>query len=75
MITKIINRKLKVTIVYEDEDIIAFFPLHIQGPVHLLIVPKKEIHTINEDAGQSVFHLHMHLLYGKTLGLLVTLAK
>ena len=101
--TKIINRELKATIVYEDEDIIAFVPLRLQAPVHLLIVPKKEIHTINEvseqdtlllgklflvakklakeqgisetgyrlsmnineDAGQSVFHLHMHLLGGK----------
>ena len=108
--TKIINRELKATIVYEDEDIIAFVPLRLQAPVHLLIVPKKEIHTINEvseedtlllgklflvakklakeqgisetgyrlsmnineDAGQSVFHLHMHLLGGKALGPMVT---
>lgn len=108
--TKIINSALKATIVYEDEDIIAFVPLRLQAPVHLLIVPKKEIHTINEvseedtlllgklflvakklakeqgisetgyrlsmnineDAGQSVFHVHMHLLGGKTLGPMVT---
>lgn len=108
--TKIINRELEATIVYEDEDIIAFVPLRLQAPVHLLIVPKKEIHTINkvseedtlllgklflvakklakeqgvsetgyrltmninEDAGQSVFHLHMHLLGGKSLGPMVT---
>lgn len=108
--TKIINRELEATIVYEDEDIIAFVPLRLQAPVHLLIVPKKEIHTINdvteedtlllgklflvakklakengisetgyrlsmninEDAGQSVFHLHMHLIGGKPLGPMVT---
>ena len=108
--SKIVNRELEATIVYEDEDIIAFVPLRLQAPVHLLIVPKKEIHTINEvseedtlllgklflvakklakeqgisetgyrlsmnineDAGQSVFHLHMHLLGGKTLGPMVT---
>ena len=100
--TKIINRELPATIVYEDDDVIAFVPLRLQAPVHLLIVPKKEIYTINdvseedtlllgklflvakklakqkgisetgyrlsmninEDAGQSVFHLHMHLLGG-----------
>ena len=43
--TKIINRELKATIVYEDEDIIAFVPLRLQAPVHLLIVPKKENKT------------------------------
>ena len=111
--TKIINRELKATIVYEDKDIIAFVPLRLQAPVHLLIVPKREIHTINEvseedtlllgklflvakqlakeqgisetgyrlsmnineDAGQSVFHLHMHLLGGKSLGPMVTLEE
>jgi histidine triad (HIT) family protein len=111
--TKIINREIKATIVYEDEDIIAFVPLRLQAPVHLLIVPKKEIHTVNdvseedtillgklflvakklakeqgisesgyrltmnsnEDAGQSVFHLHLHLLGGKTLGPMVTQEK
>lgn len=108
--TKIINREINANIVYEDEDIIAFVPLRLQTPVHLLIVPKKEIRTINEvseedtlllgklflvakklakekgisetgyrlsinvneDAGQSVFHLHMHLLGGKTLGPMAT---
>lgn len=111
--TKIINRELPATIVYEDDDIIAFVPLRTQSPVHLLIVPKKEIHTINdtdnsdiellgemmlvakklakengisetgyrlsinvnEDAGQSVFHIHMHLLGGKKLGPMVTQEK
>jgi histidine triad (HIT) family protein len=108
--TKIINRELPATVVYEDDDVIAFVPLRLQAPVHLLIVPKKEIHTINdvteedtlvlgklflvakklakekgiaetgyrlsmninEDAGQSVFHLHMHLLGGEKLGPMVT---
>jgi len=108
--TKIIKRELPATIVYEDEDIIAFVPLRLQARVHLLIVPKKEIYTINditeedtlllgklflvakklakengvaetgyrlsmninEDAGQSVFHLHMHLLGGEKLGPMVT---
>lgn len=108
--TKIVQRELPAEIVYEDDDIIAFVPLRLQAPVHLLIVPKKEIYTINdatdedalvlgrmflvakqlakengigetgyrlsmninEDAGQSVFHLHMHLLGGKKLGPMVT---
>jgi histidine triad (HIT) family protein len=107
--TKIINRELPATIVYEDNDMIAFVPLKEQAKVHLLIVPKKEIQSINdaddqdalllgkmlllagklardngiaksgyrlsintsEDAGQSVFHLHMHVLGGNKLGPMV----
>ncbi|SMD35225.1 histidine triad (HIT) family protein [Reichenbachiella faecimaris] len=107
--TKIINRELPATIVYEDDEIIAFVPLRKQAPVHYLIVPKKRILTINnlqeedvkvigqmhlvakrlalkegisetgyrlsintnEDSGQSVFHLHMHLLGGMKLGPMV----
>lgn len=107
--TKIINRELPASIVYEDDDIISFVPLKQQATVHLLIVPKKEIYTINdientdtvllgkmmqvakilakekgiaetgyrlainvnEDAGQSVFHIHMHLLGGNKLGPMV----
>ncbi|WP_241448771.1 histidine triad nucleotide-binding protein [Aquimarina pacifica] len=103
--TKIINREAPATIAYEDNDIIAFLPLRLQAPVHLLIVPKKEIHTMNditeedtmligkmflvakklaqekgidktgyrltintnEDAGQSVFHIHLHLVGGEML--------
>tara|TARA_B110000908_G_C10069844_1_gene364566 strand:- start:91 stop:555 length:465 start_codon:yes stop_codon:yes gene_type:complete len=108
--TKIINRELRATIVYEDDELIAFVPLRKQAPVHYLIVPKKEIYTINdmteedtmligklfivakklakengisetgyrlsmnnnEDAGQSVFHLHLHLMGGEELGPMVT---
>lgn len=107
--TKIIKRELPATIVYEDDDVISFVPNRQQARVHLLIVPKKEIYTINdiadtdtmllgkmmqvakilakekgidetgyrlsinvnEDAGQSVFHIHMHLLGGNKLGPMV----
>ena len=108
--TKIINRELPASIMYEDEDLIAFVPLREQARIHLLIVPKKEIQTINEadendalllgkmillagklaknngisetgyrlsinvneDAGQSVFHIHLHLLGGNKLGPMLT---
>ena len=93
-------------IIYQDEDVVAFVPLRKQAPVHLLIVPKERIPTLNEvseddaillsklllaaknlaakygidqtgyriaintneDAGQSVFHIHVHLLGGMKLG-------
>lgn len=103
---KIINREIPATIVHEDDQSLAFKDINPQAPVHLLIIPKRRIETINdigeddretvghlfvvaaklaremgfgedgyrvvmncnEQAGQSVYHIHLHLLAGKTLG-------
>ncbi|NJM26704.1 MAG: histidine triad nucleotide-binding protein [Bacteroidia bacterium] len=97
-------------IIYQDDYVVAFVPLRKQAPVHLLIVPKRRIATLNEvreddavllgkmmlaarklakdqgidetgyrvslntneNAGQSVFHIHLHLLGGMALGPMVT---
>ena len=105
LFTKIINREIPADIVYEDNEIIAFNDINPQAPIHLLIVPKKEIRTLNdldendqaiiakmfltakklakefnvdktgyrtvfncnEDGGQTVFHIHLHLLGGRQL--------
>lgn len=102
---KIIRREIPATIEYEDDDLIAIKDIHPAAPLHLLIIPKKFIPTLNEtdedDAlllgkmiltakriatekgvaddgyrlvmnvgsggGQTVFHLHLHLLAGKNL--------
>ena len=48
LFTKIINREIAADIVYEDDDIIAFNDINPQAPVHVLIVPKKEIQTLND---------------------------
>ena len=45
---KIIRKELPADIVYEDDDIIAFRDINPQAPVHLLIVPKVEIATVND---------------------------
>ena len=104
--TQIIDRELEADIVYEDDRCIVFKDINPQAPIHLLIVPKKEIPSIaaveqedeellghllvtarkvaemlgvadkgfrlvintNRDAGQSVYHLHIHLLAGKRMG-------
>lgn len=111
--SKIIKRELPATILYEDDTIIAFLPLKLQAKVHILIVPKKEIPTINDlteedamiigklflvakklakeqgiaetgyrlaintnqDAGQSVFHVHLHLLGGENVGRMIVTEK
>ena len=102
---KIIDREIPSECVYEDDDVFAFKDLNAQAPLHILIIPKMHIATINdldtntatsigklylaakkiaakegyadkgyrvvmncgEDAGQSVFHLHLHLLAGRPL--------
>ncbi|HRP01870.1 MAG TPA: histidine triad nucleotide-binding protein [Candidatus Kapabacteria bacterium] len=46
--TKIINREIPASIVYEDEQVIAFNDINPIAPVHILIVPKKQIPTIND---------------------------
>jgi histidine triad (HIT) family protein len=91
--------------VYEDGDLIAFQDIAPQAPVHVLIVPRKHIASLDEakpedaellgklslaaqkiarqegiaasgyrtvnncnaDAGQTVFHIHLHVLGGKKL--------
>ncbi|MCO5249899.1 MAG: histidine triad nucleotide-binding protein [Candidatus Kapabacteria bacterium] len=103
--TKIINREIPANIVFENDDVIAFEDISPKAPVHILVVPKKPIATINdasaedaellgkvllaaaeiakkkgiaergyrlvincnEEGGQSVFHIHCHLIGGKKL--------
>lgn len=102
---KIIGREIPADIVHEDEEILAFRDIDPQAPVHILVVPKRRIPTINdleaddaalvgrmvlaarqlaadeglsedgyrlvfncnEKGGQSVFHIHLHLLGGRQM--------
>ncbi|HEX4346404.1 MAG TPA: histidine triad nucleotide-binding protein, partial [Vicinamibacterales bacterium] len=102
---KIIERKIPASIVYEDDDVLAFNDIGAQAPTHVLIVPKRHIATLNDlqdgdeaivgklvrraaaiakerglsasgyrtvfnthaDAGQTVFHIHLHLLGGRKM--------
>lgn len=45
---KIINKELPSTIVYEDEQILAFKDINPVTPVHILVIPKKHISNLNE---------------------------
>lgn len=103
---RMINGQIKPEVVYENDAVLAFKDINPQAPVHVLVIPKKHIATLNElepnhgvlmgelyltakklaeqlgiadagyrtvmncnaDAGQTVFHLHLHLLGGRRLG-------
>jgi len=103
--SKIIAREIPARIAYEDDLCLAFHDIQPQAPVHILIIPKKEIPRIAEstvsdepllghliytaqkiakeqglhdtgfrlvinngpDGGESVPHLHVHLLGGRRL--------
>jgi len=45
---KIAEHEIKSDIVYEDNQIIAFKDINPQAPVHILIIPKKHIKSIND---------------------------
>jgi histidine triad (HIT) family protein len=102
---KIANKEIPSTIVYEDEEILAFEDVNPVAPVHILVVPKKHISSLNdltaEDSGlvakimlviqniakekniaeagyrvvnncgelggQTVNHIHFHLLGGREM--------
>lgn len=100
---KISNKEIPATIVFENDEIIAFRDINPQAPVHIIIIPKLHIATTenlteenyhlagklifaasqisrqlklegyrlvvncNEIAGQTIFHLHLHLLGGRTM--------
>jgi len=103
---RIAAHQIPATVAYEDASLIAIDDLNPQAPVHLLIIPKAHIATLNDltpdhdalvgemirraaalarergyddrgfrtvfntnrDAGQTVFHIHLHLLAGRALG-------
>ena len=46
--SKIINREIPADIVYEDDEILAFNDINPQAPVHILIIPKKPVPTLND---------------------------
>ena len=45
---KIINKEINADIIYENDNILCFKDILSQAPIHLLIIPKKEIKTITK---------------------------
>ena len=45
---KIINREIPATIEFENDQLIVIRDIQPQAPIHLLIIPKKNIPTVND---------------------------
>lgn len=45
---KIINKEIPASVEHEDKEIIAFNDISPKAPIHILIIPKKHIESIND---------------------------
>lgn len=64
---KIINRELPSEIVFESENILAFKDINPQAPLHIQIIPKSHIPTLNDLAPTQTTLLGEMVLTAKTL--------
>src|SRR5215204_5115146 len=46
--TKIVRREIPAKVAYEDDKYIAIHDINPQAPVHVLVIPKKVIPTLND---------------------------
>ena len=103
---RISTGEIPASIVYQDEQMVAFKDITPQAPTHILVIPRRHIATLNDlvpeddglvgemtrraaaiakeqgladrgyrvlfncnaEAGQTVFHIHMHLVGGRRMG-------
>jgi histidine triad (HIT) family protein len=101
---RVVRGEVPARLVAETEHCVAFRDINPQAPVHVLIVPREHVASLNEagdpalvgrlallaadiarregiadrgyrtvintnaDAGQTVFHIHLHLLGGRVMG-------
>ena len=45
---KAVNKEIESEIIYEDDEIFAIHDINPVAPIHVLIIPKKKIKTIND---------------------------
>jgi histidine triad (HIT) family protein len=61
--SRIIAKEIPAAIVYEDERVTAFKDINPQAPVHILIVPNKEIPTVDDvDAADEALLGHLFVV-------------
>jgi histidine triad (HIT) family protein len=51
---KIIAKQIPSSIVYEDDKVLAFNDIAPQAPVHILVIPKKHVDTVDQLEDMSV---------------------
>ncbi|OGI28861.1 MAG: histidine triad nucleotide-binding protein [Candidatus Moranbacteria bacterium RIFOXYA12_FULL_44_15] len=51
---KIVKKEVPASVVYEDSDIIAFKDVHPIAPVHILLIPKKHIESVDDLRDEDV---------------------
>lgn len=100
---RIVRQEIPATIVLSDDHVVAFRDINPQSPVHVVVVPREHVPSLNEAtdpemlgrlslaaaeiarregiaeagyrtvvntnraAGQTVFHIHLHLLGGRSM--------
>ena len=45
---KIVEKKIPASLVYEDDNVLAFRDISPQAPVHVLVIPKKHIERLSK---------------------------
>ena len=66
---KIIDKEIPADIVYEDDEFLAFKDINPQAKVHVLVIPKKEIKSLNDVSEEDI------LLLGKLQLVISKIAK
>ena len=102
---KMVSGEILPDVVFEDDEVLAFRDVNPQAPMHVLVIPKVHIPTVNDltpeyaglvgkmylaaqqiaagegvaepgyrmvmncnaEAGQSVYHIHLHVLGGRPM--------
>jgi len=45
---EIVNKRMKSDIIHEDDELVAFYDINPQAPVHVLVVPRKHIDSVHD---------------------------
>ena len=59
---KIAHHQIPATVVYEDDQVIAFDDLNPQAPVHTLVIPKKHYQDITDDVPAETLAAMTHAI-------------